>query len=705
MTQRDTQYERFLTIIQKNLDAALKTPKTPIFTTNATGQFDIFLATLSDAPLNNQRQIHTCRSCEAFFRRYGNLVTINQDGTLVPIMWSNPKVPKRYQEAVQLINLYVESARVTGVYYDSEAVWGTLSNQDDKGNTYTHAAAIVPVSYIWNNPIKTAHQAMAEKLEDYGTLCRALESYNTSVLEAAVLITSEDNDLDRAERVRPWAQWLFDLSKRATGKSASVYTNILWHATATAPAGWAKPRSSSIGSLLDDIAAGLPYRDIKARFEAVMAPDNYQRPQAAPAQQTIDRAIDLFAKLGLEDALLRRHAKLRELPGAAFVWMPNGRVVAKPKTPVSALSKVQARSLPPTLQGRIQTSDSMTWARFQRDLLPHARTLEVLIPQTSERFAALVTAVKADAPPILQWDSPVQRNPFSWYTATGIDTDIRKRVVAAGGKVEGVDIRGSLAWDGRTDLDLWCYGPDNHISYTRRSDYHGGNLDVDANAGGDTMAHPVENIRWPKKRAPEGVYRFFVNCYSPHGTSKDITPFRFELEVDGVTYSCQGTSNGRNPGNYIPSMVQVVEFTYRRGHPVLFGKVGLMAGVTPQRVSPPVQGWNMIPGTYAAVTAIVRSPNMWGTATAPQPQHGQHAFFLLKGCRDLQPDVGRGFFNETVRSELHEVRSVLEAYNATTRVESAITGDACGLSISNRDTGNLTVRVNGQYVYTITSWE
>lgn len=39
----------------------------------------------------------------------------------------------------------------------------------------------------------------------------------------------------------------------------------------------------------------------------------------------------------------------------------------------------------------------------------------MLVPSSRASFAALVTAVHADAPPILQWDHDDERNPVSWY--------------------------------------------------------------------------------------------------------------------------------------------------------------------------------------------------------------------------------------------------------------------------------------------------
>lgn len=52
-------------------------------------------------------------------------------------------------------------------------------------------------------------------------------------------------------------------------------------------------------------------------------------------------------------------------------------------------------------------------------------------------------------------------------------------------------------------------------------------MDVDANVHGETVT-PVENIRWPLGKVPEGRYKFFVNNYTNRATQN---PYKLELEV------------------------------------------------------------------------------------------------------------------------------------------------------------------------------
>ncbi len=60
----------------------------------------------------------------------------------------------------------------------------------------------------------------------------------------------------------------------------------------------------------------------------------------------------------------------------------------------------------------------MTWAKFTATVLDSAEALEILVPHDGT-FIGVVTAVHADAPPILKWDRPHRRNPVSWYFYNG----------------------------------------------------------------------------------------------------------------------------------------------------------------------------------------------------------------------------------------------------------------------------------------------
>ena len=130
----------------------------------------------------------------------------------------------------------------------------------------------------------------------------------------------------------------------------------------------------------------------------------------------------------------------------------------------------------------------------------------------------------------------------SWeQRKSDIDAEIKQRVEMAGGQYQNVDVRASLIWDNRNDLDLHLVVPSGEeIFYDHKKSKCGGWLDVDMNVQGESLK-PVENIRWAKGTAPAGHYKVIVQNYKFHEPDEKPTNFRLEVEVNGQVEHYDGT--------------------------------------------------------------------------------------------------------------------------------------------------------------------
>ena len=139
-----------------------------------------------------------------------------------------------------------------------------------------------------------------------------------------------------------------------------------------------------------------------------------------------------------------------------------------------------------------------------------------------------------------------------------IDAEIQQRVEDAGGQYKNVDIRASLLWNNRNDLDLHVITPSGeHIFYNSKKASCGGFLDVDMNVQGETTK-PVENVRWAKGKAKKGTYKVCVQNFRFHESSHAATPFKVELEVNGkVQYF-----TGETKADLTSDASEVVAFTF-----------------------------------------------------------------------------------------------------------------------------------------------
>lgn len=161
-----------------------------------------------------------------------------------------------------------------------------------------------------------------------------------------------------------------------------------------------------IGTLLDDISAGMSISAVKARFGDKMNPTKYQRPTAVPSVANVRMAEKAFEALGLADSLKRRFARIDKIEK---VWAPEGKTPDTCRNGMfaSIITKEDRASAP---SGAITPGITMTWEKFMRKILPNAVKVEYYVEYGSQDFAAILTAADETASPIIQRDSEDRRN-------------------------------------------------------------------------------------------------------------------------------------------------------------------------------------------------------------------------------------------------------------------------------------------------------
>lgn len=398
----DGDYDAFLGRMNERFLANCDSGAKPLFTTDAEDLWSLYLGAFSDQA---ERQYHNCHACRQFVERFGALATIGDDGMVAPAMWHEDDAPEAYRPALAAMAKAVRRAKVTGVFLSSDAVWGTPET-----GVWHHLAVRPAASMVFKRATQTAGQAMAEKREDFKTVMHALNEFTQPHLENALTLLRSDA-LYRSEKVLGQAEWLHGLHVARAAAHGAGKANAVWRAIATAPDGFCHPRSSMIGTLLEDIAAGKDFGEVSRAFAAKMDPLAYQRPQAAPTAGAIAAAEKVMQQLGAAGALARRFARLDEVQA---LWRPMPKKDEAPAGGVFGHLKPKGATAP----SMRLPAKTMTWDKFQRTVLPTAERIEFLAPSHGS-YAALVTAVNAEAPPILQWDREDARNPVSWYLWNG----------------------------------------------------------------------------------------------------------------------------------------------------------------------------------------------------------------------------------------------------------------------------------------------
>ncbi len=393
-------FHEFLYAVQSALADALKVSGGKLFIVETDSLVDVYQHSFDDL---TERQYHNCRCCHDFITRYGSLVTVDAHGKIRPALWNAGflEVSHPYHTALIRLTNTVQRGKVVGQFLWEETMWG---KQEAGG--FSHLWAHLDKRHCWTRRDITASQAMAAKLEDFKNLDHALRVMPHAKVEVAVGML-QSGALHRGDKILPMAIFLNDAFKKTNPlRNTEQRNRALWQLVSSAGAGWCAPRSSVLGALVEDLQQQLKVSELTRRHNERMDPTKYQRPSAPTSAGNVEQAERLIEQLGIASSLRRRFAAADEL---VTVWEPAQHEVNPPTGMFGHLLANKRVEAEAELTAKPIT---MTFAKFRRDILPHALEMEVIVGGHSANFCAFTTAADASAPPILKWDSEECRNPF-----------------------------------------------------------------------------------------------------------------------------------------------------------------------------------------------------------------------------------------------------------------------------------------------------
>lgn len=420
-----SEFNAFSAAVQASFDHALKEGGGKLYRTSRGADLvDIYLDAF---PLGADRQYHNCSCCKSFLTHFGGLAYFDKGGRQRSAMWHLASISASlrldYTVAVQALARAVENATIFGTFHSSKPILGV-----PEAGGFNHFAVQVPKAHRYSRRDMTAGQYMALQGERRTMLSKNLYPYKSHLPAALAMLKS--GHLNRSAAYVAQAEKLVELCDFDNDK--------LWRAVATEGDGFCHFNSGVLGTLLEDLDKGKSGSDIVRKHNALVSPEVFRTPTAAPKAAQIDQAEKLFNEMDLTRSLERRQARWNELD--IRYWTADRNLAKegtfghlRQKAPV----KEPSRALP------------TTWSKFLSTHLPSAdQVFLVLGPQQTFSFGGITQAVHEDAQPILAWDLDSNRNTLGWYRwpgATGQDFGIAGLV-----KVTRVSpLPGSITQSGR----------------------------------------------------------------------------------------------------------------------------------------------------------------------------------------------------------------------------------------------------------------
>ena len=642
----------------------------------ATNKDQLFETYLSAFPAGSnelyiERTEHDCSTCKSFIRNVGNVVTIMPGQPMVTI-WDITIDDAAYQTVANAMAEYVRGYAVCDIFLSEESKAGaavTVQVTEKGPINWNHFHCQIP-----NNLVS---RTIAATQGDFRTtkevLQRGLEEFSSSALETVIDLI-EQGSLYRGDEFKKSVKDFSKLKKEYDKFSELDVTkrnNFCWN-NAVLPI--ARFRGTVIGTLVEDISAGMELDRAVASYEAKVAPANYKRSSALITQGMIDKAMKTIEELDIESSLQRRYAAIEDITINNVLFADSSAKLQMKDSVLSILESAKA----PSAQ-KFDKVEEIGIDTFISDVLPKISTMEVMVDNKhSNNFMSLISPVDASAKNILKWD-----NNFSWAYVGGVTDSIKERVKEAGGNVTGA-LRISLAWINGDDLDLHVVEPSGEkIYFSHKHSKTNGQLDIDMTSGGTPEKPAVENIFWVKEKdLTKGDYQVRVNQWSSR--YKDNIGYTIQVEHNGTTteyYSKTSPKTGDTD--------KIVTITYN-GDKITFSDVNSNLSST----SLSRETYEIASGKFQKVNSLMLSPNFWDE----QEIGNKHFFFMLDGCKN--PDNIIGLYNEFLSNELNPHRKVFEVLGSKLKCP-YVDNQLSGLGFSSTKRDELIVKVTGNFTRTL----
>jgi hypothetical protein len=597
---------------------------------------------------------HDCRSCWHFIRRAGNVVVVADDGMLRTV-WdvAAKEAVGPYREVAARLRDVVRAAGVRDLFRVGENDTGFGAPQSRVMDKETQQVRTWSHLHTGEIP-RHLRSATCDQLKgDYRTtvqvFARGLTELSVDAVETVISLI-EANALYRGDEHKR-AVVEFRKAQRAflsrpEGRDRDVFA---W-AHADSPA--ARFRNTVIGTLVQDLSAGVPVEQAVTSFETKVAPQNYKRTTAIITPGMVKAAMTTIESLGLEPALERRFATISDISVKDVLWV-DGTVKPLMKGGLAdALMKHVSSGRSP--EGDVERAEEIGLDDFVARILPETTSLELLFKGAQlGNLMSLTAPVHPEPKQLFRW-----KNDFAWSYVGNVADSIKERVKKAGGKVDGAVLRVSLSWYNYDDLDLHVREPEGrnvrglheHIFFGNKKGWTGGCLDVDMNAGRGETREAVENVVW-SKTPPDGVYTVWVNNYTHRESSNP--GFVIEVESGGKL-----SHFSFNKGVRQKQDIAVVNLHVKNGVVEKF-EIG-DAAITASNISQ--EKWGLKTEQYVKVSTVTLSPNFWAGAGAVG---NKHTFFILENAKN--DESTRGFYNEYLHPRLEAHRKVFEVIGDKTK--------------------------------------
>lgn len=655
-----------------------------LFRVNISGDklWEIYISSFEADPVfrDPNSSSHNCNCCKNFIRRYGNIISINNEGKLESI-FSNISDAGEYTNSAIACASIVTNSKIENVFFETFNELNTNLNYEscNKNQTqfqlgveqnfkrHTQAEAdlypkTVEVGKVYTFDHfgvklskdfvdftgKSVESIMASYRDKYSVFKRAFEEIPLDTLILVRDLINQESLLDGTSHL-----YALDITINAykeRQKSNWFIETWCWFVTYSMDERVAKFKNTLIGVLCTELAEGMELNKACENWNKRVDPINYMKATAPITKKQIEEAKKFVDENGYEASFDRRLATIDDIKVSEIKHINVGSGEIQKLSIFDNVKSTSTRHK----RSEFDKIEEVSIEKFMKDILPNCTSIEAFLENRMEgNLVTMTTSNQKDSKSIFKWD-----NNYSWTFNGNLagKSQIKDAVKSRGGNVDSV-LRISLHFPDTTDdYDLHVYEPKgDHIYYgnVRQMYKSSGMLDLDAQGcdGHQTPEKRVENITYvDKSRMPAGPYAVTINNYSGRSLH---SPFTLEIEADGEISTFKS-----RPISAKNSQVLVINFD---GNDFKLNVSNDLTILESKSISKEI--WNLETNNFHKVNLVCLSPNHWDTNKVGN----LHYLFMLDKCKTTSPI--RGFHNENLIGDLLQHRKVMEVLGAQAMIE------------------------------------
>lgn len=710
------------TLIQDHFDNNMAGK--PLFVVDVNGRdiSDVYLSSFSgenSATFRDpQSSDKNCNHCKNFIRRYGNIVAIAEDLSLVTLF--DVAADDEYADSLQAMSNLVSSGTIIAPFIEDFTELNALPYESVKKNQELFALGVK-----YNAKVYTESEAMAYpgtvvagKAYEFNHMAISVPSQyiNFTKKSKATLIGSVRGDkdvfmrgmeelrLDSVELVRDLAVQgsLLDIDAHLSKVEAFIPLMTAYQDVPTSQKdNWCWLQSANhwnprfkgdlIGTLCSELSEGMEINKAVQNWNKRVDPVNYMKAVAPITKAQVQMAQKFVEENGYTESFDRRFANIDDVSTyiEEVLHLNVGDGVVSKVTMFDAIPTAKKSS---HSRNKFDGVEEISIDKFMEKVLPTAKSVEVFFENRHVgNLSALFCPNVVDSKPIFKYP-----NNFSVTNIGNIagKSSLAEMVSAKGGRTDGA-FRFTHSWNelepNKSLMDLHVFMPGCQVPFSgggpnvsgrrvgwnnRTDNLSGGVQDVDYTLEAPKGYIPVENITFPNiDKMPNGVYTCKIHNWSYRnsgGRGKAEIAFGNEC----FQYEYPATKNHE--------WITVAEVTLHNGLFTIDHKL------EPTNGSKEV--WNIETNEFHKVNLLCHTPNHWGNSEV-----GNKGFmFFLDKCK--ADKSLRTFHNVDLVSELQEHRKVLDVLGNTQMVSpDQNKKQLCGLSFNSTVSDDVVVRVKGSH--------